>query len=65
MANFNQVNKAVRQKFNTLDIEVERGEGYVYFSGDDGLEIESIMVHPTSTSTEDMIRLCVDEIENK
>lgn len=64
MANFKQVNKAVRQRFPELDIEVVRGVGYVYFCGEDGFDkIDSIMTHPTSTSTDEMIRLCIDEIE--
>lgn len=63
MANFKQVNRAVKHKFPDLDIEVVRGEGYVYFSGDVGYEIHSIYTHPVSTSTEDVIRLVLEEIE--
>lgn len=63
MANFKQVNKAVKQQFPHLDIEVVRGEGYVYFSGEDGYNIDSIWTHPTSTNTEDMVRLVIDQIE--
>ena len=64
MANFKQVNKAVKAKFPTLDIEVVRGVGYVYFDGEDGLGVvDSIMTHPTSTSTDDLIRLAIDAIE--
>ena len=65
MANFKMVNKAVKEKFPTLDIEVVRGDGYVYFIGDDGYDtLESIYTHPVSTSTEDVTRLCIDEIES-
>ena len=63
MANFAAVNKALKAAYPALDIEAVRGAGYVYFDGDDGFDkIESIMAHPTSTSTEDMIRLVIKAI---
>lgn len=63
MANFKQVNKAVNKAFPDLDIEVVRGDGYVYFSGADAFDkIDSIYSHPVSTSTDDMIRMCVDNV---
>jgi hypothetical protein len=63
MANFSAVNKAIKKTFPTLDIQAVRGKGYVYFDGDNGFDrVESIYTHPTSTSTEVMIRLCVNEI---
>lgn len=59
MANFKAVNKAVRALYPSLDIEVVRGDGYVYFSGGDGFGlVSSVWAHPTSTSTEDLIELC-------
>jgi hypothetical protein len=64
MANFKDVNRAIRKEFPNMDIEVVRGEGYVYFSGDDVDGIDSIYTHPVSTSTSDVIRLCVFEIEH-
>lgn len=65
MANFKQVNVEIKKAFPALDIEVVRGEGYVYFTGEDGYDtLESIYTHPVSTSTEDVIRLCIDEIES-
>lgn len=63
MANFKQVNKALKTTINGLDIEVVRGEGYVYFCGDVGIDIPSVYSHPTSTTTDDMIRLCRWQIE--
>lgn len=64
MANFQEVNKAVKSKYPNLDIEVVRGEGYIYFSGDDAFDkVQPIMAHPVSTSTEDVIRLVLDELE--
>ena len=63
MANFAAVNKALKAAYPLLDIEAVRGAGYVYFDGDDGFDkINSIFVHPTSTSTEDMIRLVIESI---
>lgn len=63
MANFAAVNKAIKKAFPTLDIEAVRCKGYVYFDGDNGFDkIESIYSHPTSTTTDTMIRLCLNEI---
>jgi hypothetical protein len=63
MANFKKVNSAINHEFPNLAVEVVRGVGYVYFVGD--LEIDSIMTHPTSTSSEDLIRLCLDSIKSE
>jgi hypothetical protein len=63
MANFAAVNKAIKEAFPALDIQAVRCKGYVYFDGDDGFDkLRSIYSHPTSTSTETMIRLCLIEI---
>jgi len=60
MANFKEVNKSIRAAYPLLDIEVVRGKGYVYFGGKDAFgKIESICCHPTSTSTENLIRLAM------
>lgn len=65
MANFKEVNKAVKLAFPKLDIEVVRGNGYVYFDGNDGFDkIDSIYTHPTSTSTETLIRLVLEDIRH-
>tara|TARA_R110000787_G_scaffold30422_1_gene81714 strand:- start:270 stop:488 length:219 start_codon:yes stop_codon:yes gene_type:complete len=62
MANFRQVNKAIREA-TTMDIEAVRGDGYIYFDGDDGFDkIPSIYAHPTSISTEGAVRLCLEAI---
>jgi len=64
MANFKQVNKAVNEAFPERDIEVVRGEGYVYFDGDDGFnKYESIYVHPVSISTERLIEMTIEHIK--
>jgi len=63
MANFAAVNRAVKAAFPQLDIEVVRGEGYVFFDGDDGFDkIDSIFVHPTSTPTSDLIRFAIEAV---
>lgn len=63
MANFATVNKAIKNAFPNLDIQAVRGKGYVYFDGDDGFDkIKSVYTHPTSTTTDTMVRLCVNEI---
>jgi len=65
MANFAAVNRAIKAAYPALDIEVVRGQGYVYFGGDDGFDkINSIFVHPTSTSTEDLTRLVIEAAED-
>ena len=62
MANFKVINKAIK-KVCSLDIEAVRGDGYIYFSGDDGFDkIASICVHPPTTSTATATRLCLEKI---
>jgi hypothetical protein len=64
MANFAAVNKSLKAAYPMLDIEAVRGQGYVYFDGKDGFDkVGSICVHPTSTSTSDMTRFAVEEVE--
>lgn len=62
MANFRDVNRAIRARFPKLDIEVVRGAGYVYFAGDNAEGAISIYAHPVSTSTADMIRMAIEHI---
>jgi hypothetical protein len=65
MANFAAVNKALKTAYPALDIEVVRGEGYVYFGGDDGFDkINSIFVHPTNTSTADLTRFVIESVSD-
>jgi len=65
MANFAAVNKALKAAYPALNIEVVRGEGYVYFDGDDGFDkIDSIFVHPTSTSTADLTRFVIESVSD-
>jgi hypothetical protein len=64
MANFAAVNKSLKAVYPMLDIEAVRGQGYVYFDGQDAFgKIESICVNPASTSTSDMTRFAVEEVE--
>ena len=63
MANFTAVNKAIKKAFPSLDIQVVRCKGYVFFDGDNGFDkIESIYTHPTGPTTDTMIRLCINAI---
>lgn len=63
MANFAAVNKALKAAYPLLDIEAVRGQGYVYFGGNDGFDkIDSIFVHPVSTSTSDMTRFVMEAV---
>ena len=63
MANFAAVNKALKAAYPALDIAVVRGDGYVYFDGDDGFaRINSIFVHPTCTSTVDLTRIVIEAV---
>jgi hypothetical protein len=63
MANMIKINKAIKRQFPDLDIEAVRGDGYVYFRGDDGLDVvASIYAHPPVTPTDDMIRMCLANI---
>lgn len=65
MANFKVVNKEVNKSFPSYDIIVVRGNGYVYFDGNDGFDkIESLFIHPVNTSTEDMVSLAVSHIND-
>lgn len=51
--------------FPTLDVVAIRGEGYVYFDGDDRFDkVESIYCHPTSTTTETLLKLAVQNIRS-
>jgi len=63
MANFKAVNQALKAAYPLLDIEAVRGEGYVFFDGDDGFDkIGSIYCHPTSTSTEELTRFVIEAV---
>ena len=65
MANFKKVNKTIKTTTG-LDIEVVRGDGYVWFDGDDGFDkIESIYVNPVTTTTTDLVRICLEEIRKE
>lgn len=64
MANFKEVNKFVKTNFPSIDVEVVRGEGYVYYFGNDSDKLESIMTHPTSTSTEDLCYLVAQDLSD-
>ena len=63
MANMREVNRAIKAAFPALQIEAVRGDGYIYFIGDDGFDkIRSIYTHPVSTSTATLVRMCLERI---
>lgn len=65
MANFKAVNKALKAAYPLLDIEVVRGQDYVYFDGNDGFDkVDSVCVHPTSTSTSDLTRIVIEAVSD-
>ena len=59
MANFRTVNRRIVT--HNLNIEVVRGDGYIWF---DGAEISSIYVHPVTTPTETVIQLAQAVIDS-
>ena len=65
MANMKSVNNGIKKSFlGDIGIEAVRGNGYIYFDGANGFDkVESIMSNPASISTEDAIRLCINNID--
>jgi len=62
MANFRKVNAEIKT-ITGMDIEAVRGDGYVYFDGKDGFDkVASVYVHPVTTPTDEMLRLCIESI---
>jgi len=62
MANFKKVNQALGLAFPFLDIECVKGDGYAYFLGKDADQVASVYSNPSSTSTDDMIRMSIEEV---
>lgn len=63
MANFRKINDAVRTEFPALDIEAVRGDGYIYFDGDDGFDkVPSIWANPPSLNTVTATRMVFEAI---
>ena len=63
MANFLAVNKSLKKAFPDLDIKAVRGNGYVYFDGNDGFDkVNSIYVNPTSITTAEMIQIVLEAV---
>jgi hypothetical protein len=52
MANFKELNEKIKEAYPNLDIEAVKGEGYIWFDGQDGMgKINSIFAHPPGIST--------------
>jgi len=65
MANMKTVNLYIKNEFPNLKVEAVRGEGYVYFDGKDGFgKIDSIYVHPVSTSTTDLVEIVMETLDD-
>ena len=65
MANMTHVNQYIKANFPELDIKAVRGDGYVYFDGDDGFDkVASIYVNAPSISTSDLVDLCLEQIQD-
>ncbi len=65
MANMRIVNQYVKTNFPTLKIEAVRGDGYVYFDGEDGFDkVESLMVCSTSVDTSTLVDLVLEQIQD-
>ncbi len=63
MANMKIINDIFAARYPTLDIEIVRGKGYIYFDGPDGFDkIESINVNLTTITTEKLIPIVDFEI---
>jgi hypothetical protein len=64
MANMRIVNQYIKTNFPDLKVEAVRGEGYVYFDGEDGFDkIESIYVNPVSISTDDLMEIIMETLD--
>ncbi len=65
MANMRIVNQYIKTNFPTLKIEAVRGDGYVYFDGEDGFDkVESLMVCSTSVDTSTLVDLVLEQIQD-
>jgi len=65
MANFKKVNLRIKKEFPCMDIEVVRGVGYFYYSGDHGESLDSVMAHPVSTSTDEIIKMAIADVYDR
>ena len=62
MANFRKVNAEIKA-ITGMDIEAVRGDGYVYFDGEDGFDkVASVYANPVTTPTDEMTRFCLEAI---
>ena len=64
MDNMRHVNQYIKTNFPDLKVEAVRGEGYVYFDGEDDFDkIESIYVNPVSISTDDLMEIIMETLD--
>lgn len=63
MANMKEVNRGIKANFPQYEITAYRGDCYVYFYF--GVhQIDSLYVHPVNTPTNDLIDLCLQQIQD-
>jgi len=62
MANFKEVNKAIKARFPDCNIEMVRGCGYAYYGLNGYDKINSVFSHPTTTTTDEMIEFAIQDI---
>ena len=65
MANFKEVNRRIKKEFPCMDIEVVRGDGYFYYIGSHGESLDSVMAHPVSTSTDEIIKMAINDVYDR
>jgi len=64
MANFKKVNAEIKA-ITGMDIEAVRGDGYVFFDGDDGFDkVASVYANPVTTPTDEMTRFCIEAVND-
>jgi len=62
MANFKKVNAEIKA-YTGMDIQARRGDGYVFFDGDDGFDkVPSVYANPVTTPTDEMTQFCLEAI---
>lgn len=63
MANMKDVNRGIKSNFPQYEIQAFRGDCYVWFVF--GVhQIDSLYVNPVTTSTNDLIDLCLEQIQD-
>ena len=59
-----KINQSLKHTFPAKDIEAIAGDGYIYFDGDDGLNISNINRDPKSISASLCIAIVINHVAN-